>query len=151
MLDESWVGDQAVQDFHRADQLDISADLALLGEVRAWVRQRAEPGEFIARDLDDIELAVTEAVSNVIRHAYGGVAEHQVSIRADLHRSHFVVTIFDEGPPFRGTASSPVLDSHEGGRGLEIISAVMDEASWTRLADGRNELRLVRKRPEVQT
>jgi serine/threonine-protein kinase RsbW len=134
------------------DQLVVPADLDLLGEVRAWVRQRAVPGDFSDRDLGDIDLAVTEAVSNVIRHAYGGDSRQQVSISAGLEGPRFVVSIVDTGPPFFGADASPDLDRPQaGGYGLHLISAVMDDATWTRLPDGRNELRIVRERPGAHT
>lgn len=131
------------------DQLLIPADLDLLGDVRAWVRPRAAAGGFSNRDLGDLDLAVTEAVSNVIRHAYGEDSRHQVSIRAGLEQGRFVICILDTGPPFAGAADCPDLDSpQQGGYGLHLISAVMDEATWSRLPDGRNELRLARVCPE---
>jgi serine/threonine-protein kinase RsbW len=130
------------------DQLVVPADLQLLGVVRAWVRRRAERGEFSDRDLADIELAVTEAVSNVIRHAYREDSGRQIRIRADLDGARFVMSIRDTGPPFSGIPASSELESPEGGGyGLGLISSVMDDATWTRLPDGRNELRLVRLCP----
>lgn len=130
------------------DRLDVPADLDALAEVRSWVRQRAAPAQFSAQDLGDIDLAVTEAVSNVIRHAYGGDSREQVSISAGLEGPSFVVRIVDTGPEFCGVAAAPDLDNPQaGGYGLHLISSVMDLAAWTRLADGRNELRLERVRP----
>ncbi len=138
-------GDTAAADPSLDDQLVVAADLHLLADVRAWVRRRAMLGSFSERDLGDIDLAVTEAVSNVIRHAYGGDSRREVSIRAALEDSQLVISIIDSGLPFLGTAPSPDLDSaQEGGYGVHLISAVMDNASWTRLPDGRNQLRLVR-------
>lgn len=140
------------RDSTAVDQLTLRADLDVLGEVRAWVRHRALAANFLDRDVGDINLAVTEAVSNVIRHAYRGDRRHRVSIRAYLDGQRFVVSILDTGAPFLGVAPSPDLDSpQEGGYGLHLINAVMDDVTWTRLPDGRNELRLVRDRPAPPT
>ncbi len=133
------------------DELVVPASLELLGSVRAWVRQRAQPCGFSDRDLGDIELAVTEAVSNVIRHAYAEDGRNQVSIQAGPAGARFVISIIDSGPPFSGQATWTDLDPpQEGGYGLRLISTVMDDATWTRRPDGRNELRLMRLCPKVQ-
>lgn len=129
------------------DQLVVAADLRLLGEVRAWVRERAQTADFSAQDLGDIDLAVTEAVSNVIRHAYGEDSHSRVSIRAGRKGAGFVISIHDTGPPFLGVARAEVDASRAGGYGLRLISTVMDDATWTRLSGGRNELRLLRRCP----
>jgi len=128
--------------------LVVPADLERLVDVRAWVRRRALPGEFSDRDLADIELAVTEAVSNVIRHAYGEDSQRMVNIRAGLDGGRFLVRILDTGPPFLGATGRSEPDApRAGGYGLGLISTVMDDATWTRLPDGRNELRLMRRCP----
>jgi serine/threonine-protein kinase RsbW len=128
--------------------LVVRADLSVLGDVRAWIRLRAEPGEFSERDLADLELAVTEAVSNVIRHAYGQNADHHISIHAGLEAGRFVVSIRDAGAPFFGVpAESGPPSPRGGGYGLGLISTLMDDATWHRLPDGHNELRLVRMCP----
>ncbi len=150
-MSDGSVADDAA-DLSPPEELAIAADLDLLGEVRGWVRNQAAAADFSASDLGDLDLAVTEAVSNVIRHAYGGDAAEQVNIRAGMEGRRFVISIFDTGPPFAGTAAPPDLDNpQEGGYGLHLICAVMDDATWTRLPDGRNQLRLVRERPGLQT
>jgi serine/threonine-protein kinase RsbW len=132
-------------------QLVVPADLTVLSDVRAWVRRRAQPVEFSECDLADIELAVTEAVSNIIRHAYRGNVGHQVSIRAKRKSAQFVISIQDTGPPFAGVPRDDACESPSGGGyGLELISSLMDDATWSRLPDGHNELRLVRLCPKAR-
>jgi serine/threonine-protein kinase RsbW len=75
----------------------------------------------------DLKLALTEACSNSIRHAYAG-RDGTVEIRYELDRRNLQVEVADEGGGF-----DPVLlradprDIDEGGLGIAIIRAVTDE------------------------
>jgi serine/threonine-protein kinase RsbW len=97
--------------------------------------------------LSDLKLALTEACSNSIRHAYerkGGGVEIQYELGEDF----LAVEVLDEGPGFEpslatGDGDPEALD--EGGLGLAIIRAVSDTAEIGRRADGRgSRLRFVK-------
>jgi serine/threonine-protein kinase RsbW len=77
--------------------------------------------------LADLKLALTEACSNSIRHAYPG-GEGTVGIRYDLHDDRLSVEVMDEGPGFDPPASAGAVDElDEGGLGIAIIRALVDE------------------------
>jgi serine/threonine-protein kinase RsbW len=95
--------------------------------------------------LSDLKLALTEACSNSIRHAYeqeGGGVE----IQYELGEGFLAVEVLDEGPGFEPslpTGDPEALD--EGGLGLAIIRAVTDTTEIGRRADGRgSRLRFVK-------
>jgi anti-sigma regulatory factor (Ser/Thr protein kinase) len=71
--------------------------------------------------VEDLRLAVTEACTNVVRHAYGEGARGpiEISIRPDHGAVHVVVA--DRG---RGIGPSP--DTAGPGLGLPLIAAVAD-------------------------
>jgi serine/threonine-protein kinase RsbW len=86
-------------------------------------------------DLADLKLALTEACSNSMRHAYGGELG-AVEIRVDLDGATIVVEVRDEGPGFgalRPRRAPEDLD--EGGLGLAIIEAVTDRVEIDRLVE----------------
>src|SRR4029078_9331128 len=59
-------------------ELEISSDLNELGRARAFVRAvcRPLPGQALDEEsVSQLELAITEAASNVMRHAYRGRPE----------------------------------------------------------------------------
>lgn len=94
--------------------------LALTGLLRP---QAVEP-EVIA----DVKLALTEACSNSIRHAYADGREGAVEIRYELADGSLAVEVSDEGGGFDPAlldAGADELD--EGGLGIAIIRAVTDD------------------------
>ena len=116
--------------------------LALTGIARL----RPEPmGEEV---LGDLKLALTEACTNSVRHAYGG-GEGTVEITYELYADRLVVQVSDEGegfepPPGAGTK----LDDEElseGGLGIAIIEALADELEITERAAGGSSLRFVKR------
>lgn len=131
------------------ERLVLPADLDRLAEARSWARQHAEAAGFSGRDLGEIELAVTEAVSNVIRHGYRDVDDGTVELQVEVSDRELVLRIVDEGPAFDPTQGEPVelSEPRPGGYGLYLIETVMDEVAWRRREDDTNELRLVRTKP----
>lgn len=94
--------------------------LALTGLLRT---QAIEP-EVVA----DLKLALTEACSNSVRHAYRDGREGVVEIRYDLQVDRLAVEVVDDGGGFEpalGAVDPGELD--EGGLGIAIIRAVTDE------------------------
>ena len=94
--------------------------------VTGLLRPRAVEPEVIA----DVKLALTEACSNSIRHAYADGREGEVEIRYEFDGSSLAVEVSDEGrgfDPAQLEAGSDRLD--EGGLGIAIIRAVTDDLS----------------------
>jgi serine/threonine-protein kinase RsbW len=97
--------------------------LALTGLARS----RALEPEVLA----DLKLALTEACSNSIRHAYDDDRVGTVEVRYELTADRLSVEVVDEGIGFDPNA--PVADEEgeldEGGLGMAIIRALVDEFS----------------------
>lgn len=129
------------------DRLVLPADLTQLGRVRAFVRERASAAGFVAPALGEIELAVTEAVSNVMRHAYGGDTSQEVTLEVTVDDRELVIELVDQGSsPENLPKTMPDLDDPgPGGYGLYLIREVMDEVRWSRQPRG-NVLQLRRRR-----
>ncbi len=87
-------------------------------------RLRALPQETLA----DLKLAITEACSNSIRHAYDG-AGGVVEIRYEVAEDRVVVEVRDTGGGFDASDAPETNGGEldEGGLGIAIIRAVVDE------------------------
>ncbi len=92
-----------------------------------------------------MELCVTEAATNSIRHAYGGRSGHEVSLLISLEPERLNLECSDTGTPMgpeqverliRGCDHCNHQESQlpEGGRGLQIMHDLMDQICY--LQDG---------------
>jgi serine/threonine-protein kinase RsbW len=86
-------------------------------------RLRELPQETIA----DLKLALTEACSNAVRHAYPG-GSGTVEIVYELQPDRLVIVVADDGAGFDpGTRATSSDELAEGGLGIAIIRSVADE------------------------
>jgi serine/threonine-protein kinase RsbW len=116
--------------------------LALTGIARL----RAEP--LSPELLGDLKLALTEACTNSVRHAYAG-GEGLVEILYELHADRLVVEVSDSGggfdPPAQPAAALSEEELSEGGLGIAIIEALSDELEISEGAQGGSRLRFVKR------
>ncbi len=97
--------------------------------------------------LADLKLALTEACSNSVRHAYRDGREGVVEILYDLRPDRLVIEVSDDGPGFDYVESEGEdRELSEGGLGLEIIRALSDQFELgERGPSGGSRLRFVKK------
>ena len=78
--------------------------------------------------LADLKLALTEAASNSVRHAYGDEDAGVVDISYQLFSDRLVIEVTDEGEGFDpAEAEGSAAELSEGGLGIAIIRAIADE------------------------
>jgi serine/threonine-protein kinase RsbW len=76
--------------------------------------------------LGDIELAVTEACTNVLKHAQGNNLQYEVQV--EVNEDACEIRVIDAGAGFFSTeAFSPASGSAEEGRGLHLMRALVDD------------------------
>lgn len=117
--------------------------LALSGLARALGRPLS------AEVLADLKLALTEACTNSVRHAYDG-GEGTVEIEYELYPDKLVVVVADDGDGFELTPLPPAVgaeDLVEGGLGIAIIRALADELEISGREQGGSTLRFVKRLP----
>lgn len=86
--------------------------------------------------LDAIRLAVSEAATNAVVHAYEGDAG-QIQVDAGLASGDLWVLVADDGYGMRPRIDSPGL-----GVGLSLISQVCDEVTIAKRSSGGTEVRM---------
>ncbi len=95
--------------------------------------------------LHDLKLALTEACTNSVRHAYADGREGEVEIVYELAPDRLVVEVGDEGSGFEpGERCSDRSELEEGGLGIAIIRAVSDEVEIGPRGEGGSRLRFVK-------
>ena len=130
-------------------QFQIRSDLRKLREVRAFVRQFCAKMSGATVNQDDVgalELAVTEAASNIMRHAYHGNEDQSIQVEAEALPGRVRLRLWHQGDSFDpSTASLPVPDgSRESGYGVFIIAHSVDDVSYYSDDLGRNCIELTK-------
>jgi serine/threonine-protein kinase RsbW len=102
--------------------------LVLVGLARA--------GEIDEETLSDLKLAVTEACSNSVRHAYGEAGSGNVTGRFELGEDYLAIQIEDDGAGFEVDATEKPSFPPPG-FGLSIIQTLTDDFQVSKGTDGR--------------
>jgi serine/threonine-protein kinase RsbW len=143
---------------HTDHTLEVSSKTEHLGEVRTFIAQAAREFGFTDAVISDIQLAVDEACTNIIKHAYRshpeGIIRIDVAIaNARSTPSKFIVKIFDQGNSFDPT-KHPAPDMKEyfrkmtrGGLGIVLMRKLMDEVEYAQLPGNLNAITLVKYLP----
>lgn len=130
--------------------LDIASDLTELEKVRGFLQEvgKNRPVDLMSRQSAAmLELAVIEAVSNIIRHAYGGMTEGEIRIDVEIDAECITIKMRHGGAAFEPDAlEDPVFDgSRSGGFGCYLMKRCVDEVRYTRDDRGSNLVTLVKK------
>jgi serine/threonine-protein kinase RsbW len=98
--------------------------------VRRVLKHALQAIKVEAAIISDIELALTEAVTNVLDHA-GGTEEYEVV--AGIHGDRCTIEVIDRGVGFEPEPDRPEPHQEaEEGRGLLLMKAVADRVEVVR-------------------
>jgi anti-sigma regulatory factor (Ser/Thr protein kinase) len=98
--------------------------------------------------INQIELGVDEAVSNIIKHSYKGESkDKEINIKLEILKKKISIHLFDNGDPADPKKIKPrdLKEIKTGGLGTHFIQEVMDEVKWKiKSKDWVNHLTLVK-------
>jgi serine/threonine-protein kinase RsbW len=142
------VGEGAlVTEENRTVRLTIPAKPEYITLSRLALTGLSRVRPFADDTLADLKLALTEATSNSVRHAYGE-GEGHVEISFELRKDRLVVEISDDGAGFEplaaGSEASAEDELSEGGLGIAIIRSIADELELGRSPKGGSRLRFTK-------
>jgi anti-sigma regulatory factor (Ser/Thr protein kinase) len=135
-----------------AVKLSFPSDPRYLGVVRGAIERYAALVGFDEEECRWITLAVHEALTNVIRHAYHNRHDQPVEMRLSERDLGMEVLLVDHGTGVKPEQMSgrDLNDVRPGGLGLHMIREIMNETQYSPL-EGRNELRLFKKKGSKTT
>jgi serine phosphatase RsbU (regulator of sigma subunit)/anti-sigma regulatory factor (Ser/Thr protein kinase) len=130
-------------------ELELSSDLSELARVRNFVyglRSLVLDSSASEERFSELVVAVHEAVSNIIIHAYHSQPGQRIRLEADVCTQRVAVRIYDWGETFDPTLIEPPSfdGSRESGFGVYIIAHSVDEVHHSRDAQGSNCISLVK-------
>lgn len=141
-----------VDDYVKLD-VPAKAEYVVLGRLAlsGLLRSRGYSEDAVA----DLKLALTEACSNSVRHAYQEGGDGQVHLIFTMHDDRVVIEVRDDGAGFDEDdmdcpecAAAPGIGYGEGGMGISIIRAVVDDLDLSKQLDGGTGLVLTKLRDD---
>ncbi len=137
----------------RTQSLKIESRTERLITVREFVSAAARAFGFDDEDISKITLAVDEACTNVIKHAYKFDPAKELVITIKENDSMFQVSILDNGKQFNpAEVSAPNMKEYltqfrRGGLGVYLMKSLMDKVEYDIIPGKKNEVRLTKYLP----
>ena len=138
---------------YQQDAIIMRNDIQQIPTLAEWIDSLGIPEELNM----PVNLALEEAVSNVMLYAYPDVKNGQVlvefvrsQVAGEQAHEQIIFTITDSGIPFDPTQQPPadtslsVEERAIGGLGIHLVMQLMDEVKYERVED-KNVLTLVKK------
>jgi serine/threonine-protein kinase RsbW len=122
-----------------------------LDAIRQFATQAALDAGMDADGECAVEMAVDEACSNIIEHAYKGVRTGELEITCDSDGEYLTIILRDHGIPFNvlevsvPDLSAGLEERRVGGLGIYLMRTLMDKVNYEQLGTAGNLLTMVRK------
>src|SRR5690625_151409 len=118
-------------------EMKVPAKPEYVGVIRLSVSGVANRMGFNYEEIEDLKVAVAEAVTNVVEHAYKDNESGEVTVGIGVYEKRLEIMVADRGGSFDLKevkskigpyhASDRVETLQEGGLGLFLINALMDK------------------------
>lgn len=127
-------------------EIRIPSDPRMLKIIRMTVSHLCEVMGFSSEDQKSTVLAVDEACSNIIKHAYQGETTHPIWITFELLPQGLKVKLRDFGrrADIKRIKPRALHDIRPGGIGVHVIKSVMDVVQYDNTVEKGNELTLIK-------
>ena len=118
--------------------------------IRDFIRMVAEKAGFNNEKQEQIALAVDEACTNVIKHAYKFNARRLIDIAIQIDRQKIKITITDRGRGFDYSKlkdpdlKTYIKESRHGGLGIYLIKTLMDDVRYEFNPGIKNQVQLTK-------
>jgi serine/threonine-protein kinase RsbW len=126
-----------------------------LEAIRQFAGQAARDMGMDDSDAYTVELAVDEACTNIIEHAYRGIKGGDIECTCDAKEDNLTIMLRDHGSSFNpASVSTPDLGTDlenrkVGGLGIYLIRKLMDEVHFEPLGESGNLLIMVKRRKQA--
>ena len=129
-------------------RFEIPSRAPAIDDARVWMTGHLRAAGASDDFVWECELALTEALSNVIRHAYKGDTGRRVELALQVDAERLEIEIVHHGEPFAPEAyREPDLDAAApGGYGLHLIRQLMDEVEQMESPGSGTRLLLTKRR-----
>jgi serine/threonine-protein kinase RsbW len=122
-----------------------------LEKISEFVQQVARSACFNDRDVYAVQLAVDEACTNIIEHAYHGKGGN-ITCTCDVDADGLKIILLDQAAPFQPDAWTdpdlglPLEQVKSRGLGLFLMRRMMDDVKFEKSPEGGNCLTMIKRR-----
>lgn len=133
---------------NKFSELRVKSRTENLSAIRDFVSEKALDAGIPPATVENIMLAVDEACTNIIKHAYKSSPEGEIILNIDYNKKKFTVTIIDYGKSFEpDRVPLPNLQKYYrehkvGGLGIYLMKSLMDDVKYTSVPGEYNQVLL---------
>ena len=131
-------------------ELVVKSTTDNLALIRDFTKSAAQKCGFTEETIDKIALAVDEACTNVIKHAYKYSPEGDIIVNINVNHNKMTVSITDHGSNFDPSlVPEPDVKKYYrqhkiGGLGIYLMRKLMDEVNFNSVQGSKNQVVLIK-------
>lgn len=135
---------------HECQSLTVSSDVANLETIADFVAQAARKANLDEQEVFAIQLAVDEACTNIVEHAYAG-RPGEIYLTCQAKPGECIITIRDQGQAFDPEAVPPpdldgdLEERRVGGLGLYFMRKLTDELYFSFDREKGNQVVMIKR------
>jgi len=131
-------------------EIIVKSSTENLIQIRKFTESVAQESGFTEDEIGKIILAVDEACTNIIKHAYKYSPEGEIKITITFDSNKLVISIVDHGNHFDpNVIPEPDIKEYykqkkSGGLGMFLIKKLMDEVVYSTTTGNKNQVTLIK-------
>jgi len=132
-------------------ELIVKSRTENLSLIRDFVSKKASAAGLSKEDIENIMLAVDEACTNIIKHAYKSYNDGEIVINLEFNAQKVLISIIDYGNTFNpDSVPDPDLQKYYkngrvGGLGMYLMKTLMDDVKYISVPGEYNKVLLSKK------
>ena len=132
-------------------ELIVKSRTENLSLIRDFVSKKASAAGLSKEDIENIMLAVDEACTNIIKHAYKSYHDGEIVINLEFNSEKILISIIDHGSTFNpDSVPDPDLQKYYkngrvGGLGMYLMKTLMDDVKYISVPGEYNKVLLSKK------
>ena len=131
--------------------LTVPGRFEYLATIADFISEAGRDAGFDQDLIFHVQMAVDEACSNVIEHAYQGQDKGDITLYCDCNGEEWIIAIYDTGRSFdpslvpEPNLNANLDDIKTGGLGLYFMRQLMDEVEFSFDQERGNKLLMVKR------
>ena len=130
------------------NELVVKSRTENLSLIRDFISSNASNAGLSKENIENIMLAVDEACTNIIKHAYKSFPDGEITIKIEYNSNKLLISIIDKGSTFDpDSVPDPDLQKYYrngrvGGLGMYLMKTLMDDVKYISVPGKYNQVLL---------